>query len=272
MNLTEQDDRFRSVARLYGQPVLDQLATLRVTVIGLGGVGSWTAEALVRSGVGHLRLIDMDDICLTNINRQIHSTEASVGRQKCEAMAERIRGINPLCQVDAVSAFVTASNAGALLDGRDDWVVEATDRVGVKATVIAACRRADVAVVTVGGAGGRRDPTALRIADLGRAGGDTLLRLTRRSLRREHGWAGGNGHHYGVPCVFSPEESPPRRTTEDIPGARPGWRGLDCGSGPGAVCHVTASFGLAAASVVLNSVNDRTTPPPRSRPAGGNNS
>src|SRR5690606_9488402 len=169
-----------------------------VAVIGVGGVGSWTVEGLARSGVGRLTLIDLDDVCVTNVNRQLPALDGNHGRPKVEALAERVRLINPDCTVSPVFEYITAANADRLLAPEFDVVVDAIDGTTNKADLIAACVRLGRRCVTVGGAGGKRDATQMRTGDLGEAGGDELLKMVRRKLRKDHGFACGEGNHYGV--------------------------------------------------------------------------
>ncbi len=258
MNLTIDTERFGGLGRLYGRESLERLARAHVAIIGVGGVGSWIAEALARSGVGRLTLIDMDDICITNTNRQLPALDGEIGRLKVEVIAERMRRINPGCCVDAVPEFLTEGSADRLLAPAYDWVVDAVDRMSIKALIIAkACER-KMSVLTVGGAGGRCDPTQVRVADLARTGGDALLRQVRRDLRRTYGWASGAGNEYGVPAVYSAE---PQRfpwddgsvCAEPEPGSN---LRMDCASGYGAACFVTGTFGFVAAGEIVRRVSE----------------
>jgi len=246
--------RFGGIARLFGSAALPRLAAARVAVVGVGGVGSWTVEALARSGVGHLALIDLDDVCVTNINRQLPALDGTIGRPKVEVLADRIRRINPDCQVTAHTQFFTESTADELLAPGFDHVVDAVDRMSIKALIIDACQTRGIPVVTCGSAGGRRDPGQVRVADLGRAGHDELLRQVRRRLRREHGYARGENQIYGVPAVFSPEPPVFPRPDGSCATGRPdeaaGMR-LDCAGGYGAATFVTGVFGFLAAGVVV---------------------
>lgn len=243
-------DRFHSLERLYSPEDYARIRSLCVTIVGLGGVGSWAAEALARSGVASLRLIDMDDICITNINRQIHALENTIGHSKVTTLAQRIHLIHPQCHVESIPLFLTPSNAATLLSEHNEYVIDATDRMSVKAAILDTCRQQAIRVVTVGGAGGRIDPTQIVINDLGLAGGDDLLRVTRRKLRRSYGWASGARNHYGVLAVFSREaqRTPQSCHTDEH---SPYSRRIDCASGIGSVCHLTAAFGMAAAAAVL---------------------
>lgn len=249
-------ERFGGVGRLVGRAGLERLRAARVAVVGVGGVGSWAVEGLARSGVGALTLIDLDDVCVTNVNRQLPALDGQIGRPKVEVLAERVRAINPSCRVEAVTEFFTASSAERLLTGRFDFVIDAIDALSNKALLIAASRARGLNVVTVGGAGGRRDPTQVRTGDLGDSWGDELLRQVRKKLRREHGFPAGEQTgrmHWGVRCVWSSE--PPvfpwadgTCATEPEPGST---LTLDCESGFGTAAFVTGTFGLAAAAEVV---------------------
>ncbi len=246
-------DRFGALGRLYGAACLPRLAAAHVMVVGIGGVGSWTAEALARSGVGRLTLVDLDDVCVTNTNRQAHALADTVGQPKVAVMAARLRAINPTAQIEARAEFFTETTAEALLAVQPDWVVDCIDGMSNKARLIAECVQRGRRVATVGGAGGKRDVTRIRAGDLGEAQGDELLRLVRRKLRRDHGFAGGEGNRYGIPCVWSSEKpvypwADGRCSTEPEPGTS---LKLDCASGFGTAAFVTGAFGLAVAGEVV---------------------
>jgi tRNA A37 threonylcarbamoyladenosine dehydratase len=246
--------RFGGMGRLYGREGMARLAAAHVAVIGVGGVGSWTVEALARSGVGRLTLIDMDDVCITNTNRQLPALANTLGHPKVAVLRERAHLIHPGCDIRAVAEFLTAANAGRLLSAGFDFVVDAVDRAIVKALIIACCRDAGIPVLTVGGAGGRRDATAVRCGDLARTGGDDLLRLVRRELRRMHGFPGGDtSAEFGVPAIYSAEPQVyPWADGTCRSGAEPGGSlKMDCASGFGAASFVTGVFGLAAAGEVV---------------------
>lgn len=254
----DYSDRFGGIGRLYGLAAMERLRAAHVAVIGVGGVGSWTVEALARSGVGALTLIDMDDVCITNSNRQLPALAETVGRPKVDVLAERARQINPDCRVEAVAEFLTESNAERLLAARYDFVVDAVDRMSVKALILDTCRKQGLPAITSGAAGGRRDGTRVRVADLSVAGGDPLLGQVRRQLRRAHGWPGGADGKpavMNVPCVFSTEPPVfPRAdgtcAADPDAGAEKGLR-LDCAAGFGAAAFVTGAFGFALAGEVV---------------------
>lgn len=257
--MAEYEERFSGVARLVGRAGLERLRTAHVCVVGVGGVGSWAVEGLARSGVGALTLIDLDDVCVTNTNRQLPALASTLGRPKVEVLAQRVREINPECQVSARQAFFTENSAEELLDGPFDFVVDAIDRVGNKARLIGEAHRRGWPVLTAGGAGGRTDPTQIRTGDLGDAWGDEMLRQVRKKLRRDHGFAHGTQKgkmHFGIRCVWSsePQVFPWKDGTcsrEPEPGSD---FALDCDSGFGTGVFVTGAFGLAAAGEVVRAI------------------
>ena len=198
------DERFAGIDRLYGNGALSRFRQCRVAVIGLGGVGSWAAEALARTGIGHLRLVDADDLCLSNTNRQLPALQGHYGRNKAEAMAERCRAINPAIGIDAVHAFLTPANLEEMLAGHD-LVIDACDSFRAKVEAIAWCRRRKRPLVTVGSAGGRTDVTQVRVRDLSRTEHDAMLSLIRRKLRGEFNFPKNHDRYFGVPAVYSLE-------------------------------------------------------------------
>lgn len=251
-------DRFGGVARLYGRAALERLQAASVGVIGVGGVGSWTVEGLARSGIGALTLIDLDDVCVTNVNRQLPALDGQIGRPKVNVLEERVRAINPACRVEAVAEFFTESTAERLLGRRFDFVVDAVDRMSIKALIVAGCRARGIPVVTLGAAGGRRDATQVRVGDIGEAG-DELLRQVRKKLRRDHGFVAGAHKgitRMGVRAVWSTELpvfpwSNGTCAAEPEPGSN---LKLDCASGFGTAAFVTGAFGLAAAGEAVRQI------------------
>ncbi|MBW7903539.1 MAG: tRNA threonylcarbamoyladenosine dehydratase [Rhodocyclaceae bacterium] len=249
------DRRFGGVGRLHGADALARYRSAHVCVVGIGGVGSWTAEALARSGVGRLTLIDLDHVAESNINRQAHAIEENLGKAKVTAMAERIRAINPACVVIEVEEFVAPENAAQLLDGGFDLVVDAIDQVRAKVAMIAFCRAHGLPVVVAGGAGGKSDPCRIRVDDLARSEQDPLLAKVRAQLRREHRFPRDAKKRFGVAAVYSTE--PLQRSLAaacDVP-ANGGSGGLNCAGFGSSVC-ITASFGLFAASAALQALRE----------------
>jgi len=246
--------RFGGVARLYGDDGLRRLQQAHVCVLGIGGVGSWAAEALARSAVGGITLVDLDHVAESNINRQLHALDDTLGMAKVDVMAARIRAINPDCKVQTIEAFITPDNMAELLDKGFDYIIDCIDGFRTKARLIAHCRRNKLKLITVGGAGGQRDPTRIRVADLSRTEHDALFSKTRKLLRHDYGFPANPKRRFDIPCVYSEEQ--PLFPAEDggVSQARPDSAtvgGLSCAGGLGSSMPVTASFGLAAAAYVL---------------------
>jgi tRNA A37 threonylcarbamoyladenosine dehydratase len=248
-------ERFEGIERLYSSDGLNRLARAHVCVVGIGGVGSWGVEALARTGIGRMTLVDLDEVCLSNINRQLPALENTIGRSKVEVMAERVLSINPSVAVHARQSFFTAATADELLSQpvssapAYDCVLDAIDNTANKCLLIARWRKQGIPVVTVGGAGGRKDPTAIRIADLARTTHDRLLDAVRSRLRKEHGFPRGD-ELFGVSCVYSTEPMVSPETNPHCPPVPAGAR-LNCEGGYGSACHVTGAFGFAAAGEVI---------------------
>ena len=258
MNAADADylARFGGIGRLFGAAAMERLRAAHVCVVGIGGVGSWVVEALARTGIGALTIVDADDVCVTNINRQLPALTDTVGRPKVSVMAERVRQISQSCNITARAEFYTKANSGELLAPRFDFVVDCVDRMSIKSHLIHECHRLGLRVLTCGSAGGRRDPSQVEASDLGMAGNDELLRQVRRHLRREHGWPAGRGglaKPMGVPCVFT-AELPVYPRADGTCGTEPeegeSLR-MDCASGVGAATFITGTFGFVAASEVV---------------------
>ena len=252
----ELRERFSGIDRLYGQGAVQRHAGSRVAVVGMGGVGSWVVEALVRSGVGHLTLIDADDICVANTNRQLPALAGQYGRNKAQAMAERCLAINPLVQVDVVPMFLTGSNLEELLDRGFDLVLDACDSFRTKVEMIAWCRRRKLPLIVSGSAGGRTDPTQIRIRDLSRTEHDALLALVRKKLRSEFNFPKNPDRYFGIPAVYSLENVKYPQADGSVCGIRPQLGAdaalkLDCGAGLGAATHITGTFAFAMVAKAL---------------------
>jgi tRNA A37 threonylcarbamoyladenosine dehydratase len=247
--------RFGGIARLYGEAGLARLQAAHVCVIGIGGVGSWGAEALARSGVGSMTLIDLDHVAESNLNRQAHALESTLGQAKVLAMAERIASINPACRVTTVEDFVAPENVAELLAADFDGVLDAIDHQRAKVAVIVHCRRRGLRLVTAGAAGGQTDPTRIRVDDLARTEQDPLLAKVRARLRREHGFPRDPKKKFGVEAVYSTE---PLAYPEASCDTAPGPAGLSC-AGFGSSMAVTAGFGLVAAARLIEAIAVRAT-------------
>lgn len=253
------DPRFSGTARLYGLEGLAKLQAAHVCVIGIGGVGSWAAEALARSAVGTITLIDLDEICVTNSNRQIHALTSTVGESKAETMAARLKDINPALCCHVEEAFITEHNLASLLKPSFNFVIDAIDQVKAKAALIAYCKRRKIPIISVGGAGGQMDPTQIKIADLSRTTQDPLAAKVRSLLRREYGFSKNPKRRFDVPCVYSTEQltypQPDGSACRQKQSAAEGVMRLDCASGFGASSCVTGSFAFFAVARVLEKIS-----------------
>lgn len=252
---TIAEERFRGLDRLYGTGSSARLAQKHVCVIGIGGVGSWVVEALARSAFGQLTLIDADEVCISNTNRQLHALDGQYGRAKVEVMAERARAINPALRIDTFAEFLTPSNLERLLDRGYDLVIDCCDAFRVKVEMIAWCRRRKLPVIVSGSAGGRIDPTLVRVRDLSRTEHDAMLALIRKKLREEFRFPRGPKRYFGVQAIYSLENVRYPQADGSVCGQRPevGEAGLklDCGGGLGAATHVTATFAFVAVSAAI---------------------
>lgn len=258
--------RFDRIGRLIGDAKMKRLKEARVMVIGLGGVGSWAAESLVRSGVGKIALVDFDDVCVTNFNRQLHAVHGTVGQKKAEVMAARLRQINPRCEIEVFPLFYNEENRELLFSRRPDFVLDAIDHITSKCHLLAHCVKEGIPVVTSTGSGGRLDPTAIKITDLALTEVDDLARAVRRVLREKYGFPNAPRATFGIPAVFSTESpSEPEELRYD------NGKGFRCvcpgGENPYFNCEnrnvimgnagfVTGAFGFACASVVVRALTE----------------
>jgi len=249
----DADARFGGVARLYGSEGLARLRSARVLVVGIGGVGCWAAEALARMGVGTLHLVDLDEVCLSNVNRQLHALEGTVGQSKVAVMAARIRAINPAAAVVADARFFTTGSAEVILGTRPDAVVDAIDNLRNKALLIAECVRRGLPVVTSAGAGGRRDPLQVQETDLALTRDDALAAQLRKRLRQHHQFPRERRRKFHVPCIYS-METPfvPQADGSVCARVNPGEpMALNCDHGYGTSTAVVGAFGFAIAAAVI---------------------
>jgi len=260
------DRRFGGIARLYGDAALARFRRAHICVIGVGGVGSWVVEALARSAIGRITMIDLDNVAESNVNRQIHALTDTIGKAKVTALAERIAQINPFCAVREIEDFITPDNLDDMIGAANyDYVIDAIDSVKAKTALIAYCREKGIRLLTIGGAGGQVDPTKIEIRDLSRTEQEPLLAKVRKRLRAQHGFPRGMKNKFGIDAVFSTEplRFPDAGEACDIDtDAQTGITGLNC-AGFGSAMVVTASFGLVAASQVLRKLaaeSTKTTP------------
>ncbi len=270
----DYERRFGGIARLYGDAALSTFRNAHVCVIGVGGVGSWAVEALARTAIGKLTLIDLDHLAESNVNRQIHALTDTLGMAKVGALRERIAQINPYCDVTEVEEFIAPDNVAAMLPpGRFDYVIDAIDNAKAKVALIVHCRENRIPLVTVGSAGGQVDPTRIEVCDLSRTEQEPLLARVRKRLRAAHGFPRDRRHKFHIDAVWSSE---PLRQPElcdvsdvnaDDGSAAPsnaGITGINC-AGYGSAVVVTASFGFVAASHVLRKLAEAAVLP---APAG----
>lgn len=246
--------RFGGVARTYGEAKLAKFMQSHVCIIGTGGVGSWAVEALARSGVGRLTLIDLDNVTESNINRQLPALSSTIGMPKIEVLRQRINDIHPVCQVTLIEDFVDTENLAELISADYDFVIDCIDNFRVKSALIAHCRRQKIRIITLGGAGGQCDPTKIRLTDLARSQHDPLLSRVRKQLRQEYGFSRNPKRRFEVASVWSEEQMVfpdiAGGVTRNKPDAAPA-EGLSCAGGIGSMMTVTAGFALFAVSYVL---------------------
>lgn len=255
---------------MYGKTAMEKFSSAHVCVVGIGGVGSWCVEALARSGIGRITMVDLDEICVSNINRQLHAMDGEIGRQKTAAMASRVALINPDCEVNCLETFFSEQNADEILDPGFDYVIDAIDRVKAKSLLLAGCHRRALPVISCGGAGGLRNPSQIRIDDISRCFQDSLMNQVRKALRSQYGFPAGadpkrkiKARRFGIDCVFSPEPPVFEQCDGEVSTRKPGdgegtaskAGGMNCVSGLGSVTHVTATFGLFAVSRCLEKLS-----------------
>ena len=254
--MSDYEERFGSLARVYGETELSQIRHSHICIVGIGGVGSWAVEALARSGVGELTLVDGDTISRSNSNRQIHTLESTLGKSKVEVMRARVLDINPECQVHTIEHHIDDDNLRETLEAGYDGVIDAIDSIKFKAAMIYCCKRNKIPIVTTGGAGGLTDPTLIEIKDLSKTWNDPLAASVRSRLRFKYNYTRNLQRSFGVPCVFSSEQQRYPDKDGQPCYSKPGVAGLslDCNFGYGSSVMVTASFGFAAASCMIERV------------------
>ena len=254
MSSDDYSQRFGGIQRLYGTAATDVLRQMHVFVAGVGGVGSWGVEALARTGVGQLTFIDGDTVDVGNANRQLHTLTGTLDQSKVEVMANRVRQINPDCEVNAIHEYINMENMDAYLEGGYDYVVDALDSIKFKSNMIAYCKRNKIPVIATGGAGGLTDPSMIHVADLSKTFNDPLAAKVRSRLRGEFNFTRNPKRSFGVECIFSSQQQVYPKADGSVGHEKPGIHGvsLDCRFGYGSASFVTASFGFMAASRVIN--------------------
>lgn len=248
--------RFGGIGRLYGRDQLIKLSKARILIVGVGGVGSWLAESLGRTGVGALTLVDLDDLCVTNINRQVHALNSTVGQFKVEVMEKRLKDINPEIQLTLKTSFFTEKNLEEIFSEKFDYVVDACDDFNPKSLMIEYCYHNKIPLITIGAAGGKSDPTLVRVSDLTETQNDKMLARVKKKLRTEKNFPAEG--KFGIWCVFSHERA-------KYPGAdgcptykAPGHaKYMNCDEGFGSASFVTGTFAFVATSHIIDQLTKR---------------
>ncbi|MGB0454311.1 MAG: tRNA threonylcarbamoyladenosine dehydratase [Bacteriovoracaceae bacterium] len=244
-------EQFRAIESLYGKSAVQTLLKSHVCIIGLGGVGSWSAEALIRSGIGKITLIDLDEICITNTNRQIHANTKTVGKSKIEILKSRFLKINPEAQIELIHDFITKENISRIeklhAENPIDFIIDAVDGVSAKCSIISCSKELNIPIITTGAAAGKVDPTKIQVSDISLTQNDRLLKQVKRLLKKEYGFPREKGK-LGVMSASSIEKaSMGGNSSCEVKTGK-----LDCDGSLGSVCFVTASVGFAASSYVTN--------------------
>ena len=258
------NQRFGGIARLYGIQGLNKLLRCHILIIGLGGVGTWAAEALARSGVGAITLVDLDDICITNTNRQIHAHDSMYGVMKVKAIANRILAINPQCRVRVIEDFFTINTADMILDLEYDYVIDAIDSLQNKCVIASKCRDKNLPLIITGAAAGKRNPLLIKVDDLGLACNDPLLFSLRKRLRQEFNFPSGANFTrtkkqiFNMACVYSIEEPVFPKNDGSVCSIADTETNLklDCETGMGSITHITGTFGFIAAAHVIAQITN----------------
>ena len=254
--MSDYEARFGGIARLYGTEGLKRLSRAHVCVIGLGGGGCWVVEALARTGVGRLTLVDMDEVCLSNITRQLHALDDTIGRSKAELLADRVAKISPVCKVVIEECFFTESTMHRLLEPSFDFVVDAIDTTKYKCLLISEVRKRGLNIITCGGAGGRIDPSRVQVADLAYTLNDPLLLQVRKRLRQQYGFPSHRRQKFKIDCVFSDELPlfPAEDGSVSCEREKGGDYRLNCDLGFGSATFLTGTFGFFMAAELVRRI------------------
>jgi tRNA A37 threonylcarbamoyladenosine dehydratase len=244
MTAMDSRRRFGGIIRLYGEAAFARFSQAHLCIIGVGGVGSWAVEALARSGIGQLTLIDLDNVAESNINRQLAALSSTLGKAKVDVLAERCLDINPSMTIQRIEDFVERENLSDLITKQFDYVLDCIDNFRVKALLAAHCKHHKIKLITVGGAGGQIDPTKIRLSDLSKTLQDPLLARMRKELRQHYHFPQNPKRRFDIPAVWSEEAI---KIPENGPACD-----LSCAGGIGSITTVTASFAFVAVSHVLS--------------------
>lgn len=255
MDSSDFESRFGGISRLYGVAAMGKIRQARVLIIGIGGVGSWVAESLARTGLGHMTLVDLDDVCVTNINRQILAVNSTVGKFKVDVMKERVGTINPYCEVDTKQFFFSPKNLNAIFDKDYDFVVDACDDFTNKCYLIDHCRKNNIPLVVMGGAGGKTDPLQVRMSDMALSANDRLLAKLRKKLRQDFDFPKDVDTEFGVWSVWSHERAVYPTADGCVTHKAPGLaKNMDCSEGFGSASFVTGAFAFVTTSLVIREI------------------
>lgn len=249
-------DRFVGFRQLVGDEAYQRVSTASVCVVGLGGVGSWAVEALARSGVGALTLVDLDEVCVTNVNRQLHALSTTIGGSKAEILGQRCREINPDCEVTVVKKFFSAKTADEILSPRFSLVLDTIDSAEHKATLLAECAGRQMPSITVGSAGDRLSPLSARVEDLSKTIHDPLLQIVRRKLRQEHNFPRSERTKFDIPCVYAPKQRGPRDEEPTKCETSSRSKGRSCNAGLGSAVFMTGTIGFIAAAEAIRFLSE----------------
>ncbi len=261
LNSEMYSQRFGGIERLYGNKSLDALSRAHFVVVGLGGVGTWAAEALVRSGIGEITLIELDEICVTNTNRQSHALQPNVGKSKTAITGQRLLDINPELTLHCVEDFVTKTNMKSLIGPQHDVVIDATDSAHTKAAMAAYCSARKIRIIVCGSSGGKSDPQKITVSDLGHTECDPMLGKIRTQLYRHHNFSRNANRKFRIDAVYSTEQmvypKPDGSVCMDKQVMQNGTR-LDCAGGFGSSVMVTGTFGFIAAKKGIDRYLNKT--------------
>jgi tRNA A37 threonylcarbamoyladenosine dehydratase len=248
----DYESRFGGIGRLYGVKALEKIKSSHVLVIGIGGVGSWVAEALARTGLGHMTLVDLDDVCVTNINRQVHAVSSSVGQFKVDVMKKRVEDIQPFCEVDTKQCYFSPKNLENIFDKQYDFVIDASDDFTNKCFMIDHCRKNKIPLITIGAAGGKTDPSQIRVTDLSFTSNDKFLSKLRKKLRQDFAFPSEQGGDFGIWCVWSHERAVYPTADGCVTHKPPGFaKHMDCSEGFGSASFLTGAMAFSATSLLI---------------------
>lgn len=254
------ENRFGGITRLFGIKGMDRIKKAHILIIGIGGVGSWVAESMARTGIGRMTLVDLDDVCVTNINRQVHALNGTVGKFKVDVMKERVALINPFCEVDIKQCFFSPKNLHVVFDKNYDFVIDACDDFSNKCYLIDYCRKEKIPLIVMGGAGGKIDPLQVRVTDMSFSQNDKLLMRLRKKLRQDFNFPLENEGDFGVWSVWSHERAVYPTADGCITHKPPAGlsKNMDCSEGFGSASFVTGAFAFATTSLVIKEITKGT--------------